>query len=58
MVYRWRDFISPYVLRFASENAAAANAVVIGALIIVFAVWAMFKDAEFDKWRHEHHFFT
>lgn len=49
--------ICPYALGFASETAIAVNTVVVGALTIGFATWAMFSDTEFNKWRHEHHFF-
>lgn len=49
--------ICPYVLGFASQTTVAINVVVVGALTVAFATWAMFSDAEFDKWWHEHHFF-
>lgn len=49
--------ISPYALGFATETTVAVNAVAVGALTVGFATWAMFRDAEFNKWWHEHHFF-
>lgn len=49
--------VSPFVLRFASDHAAAINAVIVGALIVAFSSWAMFNDPDFDAWWHEHHFF-
>lgn len=49
--------VAPFVLRFSSETTTTANAVIVGALIIAFAIWAMFNDAQFNKWWHEHRFF-
>ena len=48
--------ISPCALGFASNRSVAANAMVVGLLSIGFAVWAMLKDVQFDKWWHEHHY--
>ena len=49
--------ISPYALGFVSQTTIAVHTVIVGALIVGFATWAMFSDAEFNKWWHEHHFF-
>lgn len=49
--------ISPYALGFMSQTPIAMNAVIVGALTVGFAYWAMLSDAEFNKWWHEHHFF-
>lgn len=49
--------ISPYALGFVSQTTVAVNTVAVGALTVGFATWAMFSDAEFNKWWHEHHFF-
>ena len=38
--------VSPYLLRFASENSIAVNTVVVGALLVAFAYWAYYKDEE------------
>jgi peptidoglycan/LPS O-acetylase OafA/YrhL len=48
--------ISPYALGFASTTTVAVHTMVVGVLTVGFAVWAMLKDVEFDKWWHEHHF--
>ncbi len=48
---------SPFVLQFASDYAAAINAVIVGALIMVLASWAIDMDADFDEWWHEHRLF-
>jgi len=47
--------VSPSLLLFASHYAAAVNAIAVGTLIIVVALWAIFEDAKFEKWQHEHH---
>ncbi|OGA23062.1 MAG: hypothetical protein A3I01_17555 [Betaproteobacteria bacterium RIFCSPLOWO2_02_FULL_65_24] len=36
--------VSPFVLNFSQQAAATWNAIVIGALILVFALWALSKD--------------
>lgn len=48
---------SPFVLGFATERAAAMNAVVVGAIVIVLAVWGLLEDVEIRKWWHDHHFY-
>lgn len=35
-------------------TAAAANSFIVGALVIVLAVWEMMTDREFISWWHEH----
>jgi hypothetical protein len=49
--------VSPFALRFASDRTAATNAVVVGALVVTFASWTIFDNAEFNEWWHEHHLF-
>lgn len=47
--------VSPYVLGFANETMVAAHTVVVGVLVTVFAVWAMFRDKDFEKYWHDSH---
>lgn len=47
--------VSPWVLGFASNNNVALNAVIVGALVIALALWAMVRDQGFQKWWHDRH---
>lgn len=47
--------VSPWVLGFASHLTATYNAVIVGALVTAFAVWAMVEDDQFAKWWRDHH---
>ena len=47
--------LSPYVLGFAGQTMIAVHTVVVGVLVTVFAVWAMFSDKEFEKYWHDSH---
>jgi hypothetical protein len=47
--------LSPYVLGFATHTMTAAHTVVVGVLVTVFAVWAMFSDKAFEKYWHDSH---
>lgn len=47
--------LSPYVLGFAAQTMIAVHTVVVGVLVTVFAVWAMFSDKEFEKFWHDSH---
>lgn len=47
--------LSPYFLGFASQTMIAAHTVVVGVLVTIFAVWAMFSDREFEKYWHDSH---
>jgi SPW repeat-containing protein len=61
-VEEWIDVVaglwlmmSPVVLGFASQTAAAANTLAVGLLTVVFAVWAMSPfDERFSRWWHSH----
>lgn len=46
--------VSPWVLGFASHQEVTMNAVIVGALVTILAVWAMVQDKDFEKWRSEH----
>lgn len=45
--------ISPWALGYADMPRPAANAVGVGGLVTVLALWAMIGDTQFKKWRHE-----
>ena len=47
--------VSPWVLGFASERDVTANAVIVGVLVTALAAWAMVRDKDFEKWRHDRH---
>ncbi len=43
-------FLSPWILGFTSTSAAAWSAWILGALIVVFAVWALYDRANWEDW--------
>lgn len=45
---------SPWVMGFADQSTATANAVVLGVLVVAFALWAMLQDADVKKWLEQH----
>lgn len=45
--------VSPWVLAFASDREVATNAVVVGSIVTLLAVWAMVEDPEFRKHWHK-----
>ncbi len=47
--------ISPWVLDFATYRNITANAVIVGLLVAVLATWAMVRDKDFEKLRHDRH---
>ena len=48
---------SPFVLGFVAQQAAAMNAVIVGVIVIILAVWGLLEDVEIRKWWHDHHFY-
>ncbi len=46
---------SPWVLGFTDQSNATTNAVVVGLLVTLFAVWAMLMETAVQKWWHERH---
>jgi hypothetical protein len=47
---------SPWSFGYIHQTTpAAANAMVVGLLVVVLAVWAMLRDAALQQWWHEHH---
>jgi hypothetical protein len=47
--------ISPWALSYADLPNPTANAVSIGVLVTVLALWAMVRDAQIQRWWHERH---
>jgi hypothetical protein len=47
--------VSPWALSYTEQSRATTNAVVIGLLVTVFAVWAMLMDTAVQKWWHDRH---
>lgn len=47
--------ISPWALGFASNREVAMNTSVVGFVVAVLALWAMFRDRGFQDWRHKRH---
>jgi hypothetical protein len=46
--------ISPWVLSYADAPKASENAVSVGVLVTLLAVWAMLRDTQLQKWWQEH----
>lgn len=44
--------LSPWALAFNSYRAAAINTVIVGALVVILAVWELARDHAFDKMLH------
>ncbi|HEX7054981.1 MAG TPA: SPW repeat protein [Burkholderiales bacterium] len=42
--------VSPWVLGFAGLQAAMLNAVIVGALVVVLAIWALGTDRDIGGW--------
>jgi hypothetical protein len=47
--------VSPWALGFASHRSAMLNAVIVGAVVMLLAIWAMARDQDVRKWWHDHH---
>ena len=47
--------ISPWALSYADVPKPTANAVSVGVLVTLLAVWAMLRDTQVQKWWHERH---
>ncbi len=47
--------ITPWVLSYADLPKPTENAVGVGVLVTLLAVWAMLQDTQVKKWWHEHH---
>ena len=48
--------VSPWVLGFAFHGFAMWNAIIVGGLIVAFAVCALVQDTSFKNWWRDHHF--
>lgn len=47
---------SPWVLGFTFHGLAMWNAIIVGAIVLAFAVWALVQDTDFKNWWRDHHF--
>jgi drug/metabolite transporter superfamily protein YnfA len=47
--------LSPWVLQFTEQQAAIANAALVGILVVALGIWAMALDTDFKKWWDQHH---
>ena len=47
--------ISPWALSYADASKPTTNAVSVGVLVTVLALWAMLRDTQIQKWWHERH---
>lgn len=47
--------ISPWALSYADVTRPMANAVSVGVLVALLALWAMLGDTQVQKWWHERH---
>jgi hypothetical protein len=46
---------SPWILGFASNRDVTTNTVIVGGLVAIFAIWAMVRDRDFQKWWNRSH---
>jgi len=44
---------SPWALSYADQPTPTSNAVMVGLLVTLFAVWAMVMDTAVQRWWHE-----
>jgi len=47
--------ISPWALNYADMPKPTENAVSVGVIVTLLAVWAMLRDTQVQKWWHDHH---
>jgi hypothetical protein len=46
--------VSPWLLGFASMRTATLNAVVVGLVAALLALWSLARDGSLGAWRHDH----
>jgi hypothetical protein len=46
---------SPWALRYTDQARPTMNAVLLGLLVTMFAIWAMLMDTAVQRWWHERH---
>jgi hypothetical protein len=46
---------SPWALRYADQSRPMGNSLIVGALVVAFALWAMLTDTEVQRRWHERH---
>jgi hypothetical protein len=44
---------SPWALSYTEQSRPTTNAVIVGLLVTIFAVWAMLMDTAVQKWWHD-----
>jgi hypothetical protein len=47
--------ISPWALGYTGQSRAGVNAIIIGFVVTVLAIWAMLLDTTIQKWWHARH---
>jgi hypothetical protein len=47
--------VSPWALGFASHRDVTMNVVIVGIAVTALAAWAVMRDKNFEKWRHDRH---
>jgi len=47
--------ISPWALSYADVPKPTENAVSVGVVVTLLALWAMLQDTQVQKWWHDHH---
>jgi hypothetical protein len=45
---------APWALDFADQRTATADVAITGALVVVFAIWAMLRDLDIRKLKEGH----
>jgi hypothetical protein len=48
-------FASPWALNYNNQATPATNAMIVGLIVTVLAVWAMLRDTAIQKWWHDRH---
>lgn len=46
---------SPWILSFHGPTASTANTIIVGSLVVVFAMLALFRCRDFQRWWNTHH---
>jgi hypothetical protein len=47
--------LSPWALGFVSQRNVTMNTVIVGIAVTALAAWAIMRDKDFEKWRHDRH---
>jgi hypothetical protein len=46
--------IAPWILGFSDQKEAMMHSLIVGAVVVILALWAMTVDKGFETWRHKH----